>query len=155
MLRTLLIILFALTILAGTALADMPHFGMGMIVGEPTGLSGKLWMGRNTAFDGGVAWSFSGENSLHLHADYLFHNTSLFSPRSGVLGLYFGLGGRVKFDSDDSAGIRVPVGLAYMLENAPMDLFFEVVPIMDVLPDTEFDMQGALGVRYFFGAPNY
>jgi hypothetical protein len=32
-------------------------FGIGIIAGEPTGLSGKLWLGGNNALDMAAAWS--------------------------------------------------------------------------------------------------
>jgi len=62
-------------------------------------------------------------------------------------------GGRIKFgEDDDFIGIRIPVGLAYLFEGAPVDVFLEVVPLLDVAPETEFTLNAAIGVRYFFGA---
>lgn len=151
MLRILMIGSVCVALLAGGANAQAERYGIGMMVGEPTGVSGKLWMNGNTAFDAGVAWSFSGENALNMQLDYVFHNFSIFDLDNGTLGLYFGFGGRVKFDKDNTMGLRIPVGLDYIFESIPLDAFFEVVPLMDVIPDTEFNPQAALGVRYFFG----
>ena len=66
--------------------------------------------------------------------------------------LYFGVGGRIKFrdDKDDDIGIRVPIGLAYMFANDPFDIFLEVVPILDLSPDTYFGFNAAIGGRWFF-----
>jgi len=138
--------------LAGGVNAQSERYGLGMMVGEPTGISGKMWMNGATAFDLGVAWAFSGENALNLQLDYVFHNFSLFNVKTGTLGFYFGIGGRVKFDADNTMGLRIPIGLDYMFESAPIDAFFEVVPLMDIVPDTQFNPQAALGVRYFFGS---
>jgi hypothetical protein len=42
--------------------------------------------------------------------------------------------------------------LTYIFQSAPVDIFFEVVPILDLVPDTEFDLNAALGARFFFGS---
>jgi len=134
------------------------NFGLGVILGEPTGISGKLWLGNGMAIDGAVAWSLSKNYSLHIHGDYLFHNFTLIDVEQGKLPLYYGIGGRIKIreddpndnNDDDAIGVRFPVGLAYLFEGAPVDIFVEVVPILDLAPDTDFDINGAIGFRYFF-----
>jgi len=63
-------------------------FGLGVILGEPTGLSAKVFQGNNRAFALGAAWSFGNEASLHLHADYLIHRFDLISVDSGRLPVY-------------------------------------------------------------------
>jgi hypothetical protein len=125
--------------------------GLGIIVGEPTGLSAKFWLGGNTAFDAAAAWSFVDEGAMHLHGDFLSHAFSLFDVESGALPVYYGIGARVKFnDNDARVGLRVPLGLAYIFEGAGADLFVEVAPILDVAPETEVRVNGAAGVRYYF-----
>lgn len=128
-------------------------FGLGIMVGEPTGLSGKLWLGSRSAVDMGVAWSFEGPDALHLHSDYLAHNFNLIRVDKGALALHYGAGAHLKIDDgdDDVFGLRIPVGLTYHFAGAPMDVFLEVVPVMDIVPDMDFEPGGALGVRYFFG----
>ncbi|MFQ5603326.1 MAG: hypothetical protein ACE5HS_08675 [bacterium] len=126
-------------------------FGLGIIVGEPTGISLKKWVGESRAFDGAVAWSFSGKNSLAIHLDYINHYFRFAKPDAGKLPFYYGIGGRLKFDDgDDKLGARIPLGLNYHFENLTLDLFVEIVPILDLIPDTEFDLNAAIGVRYFF-----
>lgn len=126
-------------------------FGIGIIMGEPTGISPKLWIGQNTALAGGIAWSFSGRESLHLHMDYAIHNFSLINVDQGALGLYYGIGARVLMKGDDSKlGIRFPLGMSYMIGSSPIEIFFEIVPIFNLLPDTDFTGNGGIGVRYYF-----
>lgn len=120
--------------------------GLGIILGEPTGISVKYWLGTTNAISGAAAWSFSGEESIHIHADYLFHNFGLIQQN---LPLYYGLGARVKLEDDVKVGIRIPVGIAYLFE-APLDTFLEIVPLLDLVPDTEFGLNAAIGVRYYF-----
>lgn len=132
------------------AKAQGQGFGLGVILGEPSGLSGKLWIGEETAIDGALAWSFGSNSNLLLHADYLFHNFDLFDVQEGELPLYYGLGGRIKLADEINASVRIPVGIDYIFANAPLDIFFEVVLMLDLVPSTEFNLNGGIGVRYFF-----
>ena len=149
--KIIIICAVALIAIPQITLAQDSGFGLGIIVGDPTGLSGKYWLGNNSAIDGAAAWSFGGDGALHLHADYLLHNFSLITIPKGKLPLYYGIGGRIKFSDDARVSVRIPVGLDYMLEGAPLDLFLEIVPMLDLVPDTDFSLNAGLGIRYFFG----
>ena len=126
--------------------------GLGMMIGEPTGISFKHWVSRRNAFDAGFAWSFAGRgDELHLHADYLWH-TPLRSSDPAVrrTDFYIGIGGRARFENDARIGARVPLGLVHFIKDTPLDLFIEIAPIMDLAPETELSANGGLGLRNFF-----
>jgi hypothetical protein len=124
--------------------------GLGVIFGEPTGLSAKMWTSERTAIDAAVAWSFVGEGWLHIHADFLVHNFDLINVSEGSLPVYFGVGAYVGLSSDLGLGARVPVGIAYHFEGAPVEAFFELVPGLALLPEIRFYFGGGIGARYFF-----
>lgn len=126
-------------------------FGIGVILGEPTGISAKFYNGGNSALDFGAAWSFGTNASMHLHADYLFHRFDLITVDVGRLPLYYGIGGRLRFADESTVGLRIPIGLSYYFENDPLEIFFEVVPILDLAPATNFSGNGGVGLRYYFG----
>ena len=128
------------------------NVGIGVILGEPTGLSAKLWTSANTAFDLGLAWSFSGNGNFHIHGDYLFHRFGVFNVSKGALPLYFGVGVRMLFrdDADDNIGIRFPIGIEYFFDDLPLAVFVEIVPILDLTPSSDFDINGGLGGRFYF-----
>lgn len=130
--------------------AQSSGVGLGLIVGEPTGISFKYWTGSTTAFDAALAWSFIDEGAFHIHGDYIFHNMRLISVPEGLLPFYYGIGARLKTADDTKLGIRVPLGLAYLFKSAPVDIFLEIVPILDLTPKTDFGINAALGARYFF-----
>lgn len=138
------------SLLGPTASAD--SFGLGIILGEPTGVSFKIGRTGRNAIDGAVAWSMSGDNDLHLQGDWLYNDFDLIPVGKGQLPFYVGIGGRVRFREgrDDDIGIRIPVGLNYIFDSSPFDAFFEIVPILDLAPDTEFDLNAAIGGRFFF-----
>jgi hypothetical protein len=130
-------------------------FGLGVILGEPTGISWKAWTGDRSAIDGAVAWSFEKEAAIHLHGDLLWHNFGPVKADRGEFNLYYGIGGRIKFEDDSKLGVRVPLGLGYLFDAAPMDFFIEIVPILDLAPKTDFGLNAAMGARYFFGGKGY
>jgi hypothetical protein len=137
-------------ILARPILAQDHGFGMGIVLGEPTGLSAKLWTSSDNAFDFATAWSFKGDGNLLLQADYVWHFFNLIPVSSGKLPLYLGIGGRVILANDPHVGVRIPIGLDYQFATAPLDIFIELVPILDLSPSTDFGVGGGIGIRYWF-----
>ncbi|MGD8414049.1 MAG: hypothetical protein PVF33_07445 [Candidatus Latescibacterota bacterium] len=127
-------------------------FGLGIIVGEPTGLDLKWFLNGENAVEGGVAWSFSGDTDVHIQVDYLYHFYDWIKVKKGLLPVFIGIGGRVAFveNQDDKLGIRIPVGLSYEFDGGVVDVFGELVPILDLAPDTDFDFEGAIGARFWF-----
>ena len=149
-----------IVLLLATASANartQDDFGIGIILGEPTGLSIKYWIDEEIAIDGALAWSYSENDSLQLHGDYLVHNYDVFEVEE--MPFYYGIGARLKFKDDDGRGrnehdamfgIRVPVGITYLFDDYPLDLFFELVPVLDLSPDVDLDINAALGLRLYF-----
>lgn len=148
-------ILLILLIMGGSAFARRGGpFGLGIIIGEPTGISGKLWLTRTTALDGAIGWSWG--HRLHMHFDYLWHNFHLIRVERGQLPLYLGIGGRLsihekpKGEGEVYLGIRGAVGLEYLFATVPIDIFAEIALVMDIVPATRPDVEGGLGARFFF-----
>ena len=137
-------------------------FGIDVIVGEPTGLSAKKWITDTTAIDAAAAWSFADFNSFQLHVNYLWHNYDLIQTKElpGQLSVYYGIGGRIKLkgsndgkgnkDEGTRLGVRIPVGLSYTFKENPVELFAEVVPLLDVVPETKLGIGVGVGARYYF-----
>lgn len=120
--------------------------GVGVILGEPTGLS--LSFGRFPVL--GIAWSI--DNFLHLHIDYWLINEKLGGPTLW----YFGLGGQLGLmgsygDKENGFGLaaRFPLGLQWWLSKR-FELFVEAVPGFQILPATGFAWDAGLGLRYHF-----
>jgi hypothetical protein len=137
-------------------LADGPRgTGVGVILGEPTGLS-VAWGGEGpSGFDGALAWSVP-ESRVHLHADYLYELVSFRDPAAPVVDfpVYIGVGPRLHLGDvptvDSSViGIRMPVGLGVQALEVPVEGFFELVPVLGLYPRTRMDFDAALGVRVY------
>lgn len=152
----LVLILFGC--LAGLSFGESNHsVGLGIMLGEPTGISFKIWNRQTVAWDAGAAWSFVGGKYFQIHGDFLLHNFNLLKVETGRMAFYYGAGARIKFGSSDTTAnsdtvlsLRVPIGLSYEFERTPVELFLEVVPMLDLVPSTEVQMAGAIGFRYYF-----
>lgn len=151
-------------------------FGLGIMLGAPTGLSGKYFVGRSTAIDfgiGGNGYGYGrGRSGLHLHADYLWHPVVLASPPEFELPLYVGIGGRFfsydwahgdHYHTGAAVGVRAPIGISFDLNRTPLDIFVELALVGDLLIDRDdrvdgfdhndgfyFDVNAAVGIRYYF-----
>lgn len=140
---------------AGSARAQHLHgpVGLGLVLGEPTGIAAKVFLAGGNAVEAAAAWSLSGNNEFQLQGDYVFHMWDWIKVEQGQMPVTFGVGGRIKFreNRDDIVGVRFPIGLAYELDQAPIDFFGQLVPILDLAPDTDFDLEGAIGARFYFG----
>ncbi len=148
--KGVLILSIAIVLCSGVARSQDKDFGLGVILGEPTGISAKKWLDDKSALDGAVAWSLVTPSSFHLHADYLFHDFNIFNVKKGKLPLYFGIGFRIRIGDEDRIGIRVPVGICYIFEQSPLDIFFELGPVLDLTPATKLRLTSSVGIRYFF-----
>lgn len=145
-----LALIAALFVLGGFSFAREGNVGLGLIFGEPSGLSFKLWTGENVAFDAGAAWSFVEGGAFQVHGDLLFHNFNIFNVEQGRMALYYGFGGRLKLADQTKVSLRVPLGIAYEFEETNIELFAEVVPMLNLAPKTEGDIAGGIGFRYYF-----
>lgn len=143
----------ALCLSANQVFAQRQGVGLGVIVGEPTGLSLKSWFSSSTALDLAAAWSFGDYEAFQFHLDYVFHHPRLIEAN---FPFYYGLGGRLKLkdthddESDAHIGVRFPLGLVYLFREAPLDFFIEVVPILDLAPETDVNLNAAVGMRFYF-----
>ncbi len=151
-------------------------FGLGIMLGAPTGLSGKYFIGPSTAIDFGIGaiYRYRDRDGLHLHVDHLWHPVSLVSAPAFELPLYVGVGGRflsgdrcysydndrcdARYDDYAALGVRAPLGLAFDFNNVPLDIFVELALVLDFVIDgddryddeIDVDVNGAFGVRYYF-----
>lgn len=141
----------------GARAADKGTFGIGLILGEPTGVSAKLYLKDDQALQAGLGFAFIGDG-IHLHVDYVFHPWILQSRDSFVLPVYIGPGIRLinrEKGRDNQAfaiGVRAVVGLLFDFKGVPLDAFVEVAGIVEIEFDDGFglDINAAAGARYYF-----
>ena len=143
-------------------------FGLGVILGDPSGLTGKYWLGRDEAIDFHLAFDLDDDddhNTILLMADYLMHFDVFNLKTSNVdLPIYVGIGGKLGFfehdhdndrhghDNDDELGLglRIPVGISCLLAKAPLEFFLEIAPAIWLIPSTDAHVDAGLGARFYF-----
>lgn len=138
--------------------AKAGDFGLGVMIGDPTGISGKVYRSKTHAVDGAVSWALNGDY-FYLHGDHLWQKSAAFKLDRTALDFFFGLGVRLAFhDSSTSKttkndfllGVRGPVGLAYTFSDPRIELFGELALVMNLIKSTSVDFDGGLGARYYF-----
>jgi len=157
-------IITILALLSSTAFAA-PKMGVGVLLGDPTALSGKYFMGGDSAIDAGISF---GHHELVLFGDVLKHFPGKFGSQNAFvssLNPYVGVGPVVAFsdgdndhshhvieDDDDDFGIggRIPLGVEWMDKEIPVGVSLEIAPGAIILPSTNAFVQGGVAVRYYF-----
>lgn len=125
--------------------------GVGVMIGSPTGLSGKYHLDNNQAIDGALGISLGSRARVNVHSTYLFHReNALYFQDDYPLDLYYGMGGRMKFADDIIMGVRLPVGLVHNFEGRTADFFGEVAPVVDFIGRVGLDLHLGIGARYYF-----
>jgi hypothetical protein len=144
--------------------------GLGFVLGDPTGLSAKYWVGATNAIDFGLGFTnygagfgpncYNDNTGRHcfgyfdtsVNVDYLWQSNIVRGPAQ--LDWYIGAGGRIIIFSGRgfNAAARMPVGLALMFNNPSfLEVFFEIVPAFYlVTPNWGLNIEGGLGVRFYF-----
>jgi len=132
-------------------------FGLGVMLGEPTGLSAKLWTSNNNALAFGLGWSAyhhrhdNRGTRIHVHMDYLWHSHDKIQSSEPFV-IHYGVGARFKDRGGDSGSlaIRGVGGVNWLPRNTPIDVFLELAPSLELTPSTGFGLDAALGARYYF-----
>jgi hypothetical protein len=143
-------------------------FGIGFMLGDPTGLTAKLWTGPTNSIDFGLgfwgygfndcaanrgACNYYGYHHAAFHADYLWQSNIV--RGQAQLDWHIGAGGRGVFFSGCpgdcfALAARMPVGLDLMFNNPSfIEVFFELAPTLYLVPWADFGIEGAIGVRFY------
>ena len=151
-----LFVIMLLIIIPSVLLGQNYKYGVGVIIGSPTGLSGKLILARHSAIAVHAGWSFIGDKGLHITGDHQFLFPGVIkydgSPMNNVVP-YLGIGGRFRFkekddDTDFHLGVRIGGGIEYLISQ--FGIFLELYPVVDIVPETGFDFEGGIGGRFYF-----
>jgi hypothetical protein len=156
-------LLFILMLMPLNTVSAQDHgFGLGVILGEPSGLSAKYWTSRDNAFDFGLGFSVGGDrityhgnyygsSRIHFHADYLWHSFNAIRSTERF-PLYYGIGARFNSGGgyDGSFGVRGVFGIAWFPHSTPIDIFAELVPVFQLTPTAGLGFDAGVGIRYFF-----
>lgn len=132
-------------------------FELGIVLGEPTGLSARFWIGKNS-IDGALGMGYNG---LSLHGSFLFHKITNLKIEGYKLPFYYGPRVQIGEHRDNSKfsdnrnstkfGVYFNLGTSYMFKSIPFNLFLEIAPGIQLGDPAGFDICGGIGFRYVFG----
>ncbi len=135
------------------------RLGVGVIFGEPTGVSWKYKMDAEHALDGGIG--LTPFDRFRIHVDYLWQS---YPFQEEHLALHYGPGIALGFSEtvlqrDDRSflvtndgtgfGIRAVLGMTYNIPRSPVDLFLEVAPVFVLAPDAGIGFDAGFGARVY------
>lgn len=139
-------------------------FGIGLVIGEPTGVAAKLYLHDDQALQAAVGFS-PVVDGFQVHVDYVFHPFILEERDAFTLPAYIGPGvsllqhaaGR-DGDDDFRIGVRVVAGVLFDFKELPLDVFAEVAGVGQYTFGSESDsvngvglaLNGGIGARYYF-----
>jgi hypothetical protein len=137
------------------------NLGLGVMLGDPTGVDLKYWLERDRALHFGLAYAF--DNYGELLGDYLFEFPHAFNGKEGAQFIpYVGIGGALFFGSADKGhdfhgyndsvalGVRIPLGIEFIPHGTPIGLTAEIAPGIGLIPGTFGFVQGYVGARFYF-----
>ncbi len=139
-------------------------FGLGIQLGQPTGLSYKYWTSGQTAVAGSVALNFK-YDAIFADGHYLWHKP-LDTGDLNLLfhygpGLFLAIGGDFNDDkgrfkdkfSGNNSSVGIGVGGSFGLDiifPPRFDVYLQIDPKLLVVPTSAFDLGLALGGRFYF-----
>lgn len=153
--KRIVMVVVAVCVLSSVVLAETPQnkkFGIGIVIGTPTGFSLKHWESSRYAIQGAVgAWS----GGLTVGADYLIH-TNAFNKSNVPFyygpGLFFGsagFGGPRYEKGDVALGGRFMFGVDYIVPGHPFDIAFEVGPALLLTPSVGVGLEVGIAFRFY------
>lgn len=163
------LVVFSLTLLAWNAQAQTPQtqsgktWGVGIILGDPTAITLKHRISERRALDFGFGYHW--HDSFLFYGDYLFQFPGTFKTDSKEVNTivpYVGVGPAVSFHTEEKRKRvgdrevkvalmgRIPLGLNFVIPDSPLELFAEIVPLINIIPGLDFGVGGGIGIRVFF-----
>jgi hypothetical protein len=152
-----------LTQAEATEIGSGRAFGLGIQLGEPSGLTGKFYLGgRRNAIDFAIGAYYADNgpwnDAIYAQAAYHWHLTELAHGNGVSIPFRVGIGGFFTSgyyrwsdrDYDVVLGARVPIGLDFDLDAAPVQFYAEIGFQLTVAPPFRVGGDGAIGVRYYF-----
>lgn len=131
--------------------ADGP-MGLGIFLGQPTGITFEMDLAPATWVDFKAAWNFGGIGfaiALQGNFEYAFLNKLAINDL--MLSPFVGAGAALTlYDGGVAVGARVPAGVVHRMRNIPIELFLELGLDVYLIPSFDIGVSGGLGARYRF-----
>jgi len=143
-----------LMLFAFHAPARAEAIGIGLFLGEPSGLDLKIGLSPKSSIDVVIGQtSFRDNRTDYLHLTYLL-TPFVARGRSVLVPFRIGIGAAAIGVVDDNAhmAVRVPLEIGFRFRRTPLEIYGEVA-IKGVFVEEDFirfDVDGGIGIRFYF-----
>lgn len=143
---------------------EVDQYGLGLAIGEPTGITFQLAPANETmAMNGLAAYSFN--KWLQFSFDFVFQQprgwSRFFKKKDGTIDSYLGVGVIAAFNQKDPPanqksqddfifGLRLPVGIETLTQSKKFQLYAEIAPGVQFINEFDLLIQFGVGFRYIF-----
>ena len=150
-----LLVLLAVTAPAAAESRATGSLGIGLVVGDPTGLTVEYYP-RSPGFGQAVEVTLGldtfDDSHTYVHVIWKLYLAQLVRGASVDVPIYVGIGPWLAEGGNDDIylGARMPFGIALDFKAAPLQVFLELA--LDAVLVDHFDVgvEGAVGFRYYF-----
>lgn len=159
--------LLALTILTIPDLASAKTWGLGAVVGSPTGLSANYFLSESRTIHTTLAYDLSGDDDLELASHYTWRKADDLNFEKFKMGWFYGAGAMLTFrgdhdhshpnnqvhnhdDDDIDFGPSGTIGIFHEFTEVPLEIFLKGNLTLNLIEDTDVDADAMIGLHYNF-----
>lgn len=156
------VIFCSLLILPNIALSKT--WGLGAVIGAPTGLSANYFLQERRTIHTTLAYDLSGDDDLQMASHYTWRMNNLNFEKI-KLGWFYGVGARLAMKDHDhhhrhghdddehhdghiDLGPSGTIGLFHEFEKVPLEAFLKGNLTVNIIEDTDLDLDVMLGLHY-------
>ena len=131
------------------------NFGLGVAVGAPAGVTGKLWLGDWSGIQFTAGGDLGRMGDLATTVDYVVHFRPIDTGTDEYsIPLYIGGGFSGSWNWTEMQkgyiGPRLVTGLTVLVTSMPIEIYVEMAPTFYILEDLSWSIDGQFGARYYF-----
>ncbi len=160
--KLIFIPLLALALIVAPGVAFAKIWGLGVVIGSPTGVSANYFLSESRSIHTTLAYDLIGNDRLELGSHYTWrmHNLNFEQVK---LGWFYGAGAMLTFkESDDhhhnnnlthdhdgmNFGPSGTIGIFHEFTEVPLELFFKGNLTLNLIKDTDVDANIMIGLHY-------
>ncbi len=147
-------------------LAFAKTWGIGAVIGAPTGLSANYFLSESRTIHTTIAYDFDGDDELQLASHYTWRRNDIGLEKVKI-GWFYGAGAKFAYADHDSyydhhhqehhhdgdhfsIGPSGTIGLFHEFTEVPVEVFLKGNLTVNIIQDTDVDADAMLGVHYNF-----
>lgn len=132
-----------ITILLFQSAAFAKTWGVGAVLGAPTGLSANYFFKDEHVLHSTLAYKLDGKSEMQISSHYVWRK------HYQSLNWFYGAGGKILFN-DFRAGPSASLGAYHDFKEAPVEVFIKSALTLNIISETNSDFDLMAGIHYQF-----